>query len=96
MPPPLAAAYLFAGCVGCSLLGIYVTFSPVAVCPLYGAPGGSGELAILIRGQWGLTHRLDQQLGGLLMWVPACAIYLAAILATLTSWYHVPEPRRAA
>src|SRR4051794_21443498 len=43
LQPPLATAYLFAGCVGCSLLGIYVTFSPVAVCPLYVTPGGSGE-----------------------------------------------------
>jgi cytochrome c oxidase assembly factor CtaG len=95
LQPPLATAYLFAGCVGCSLLGIYVTFSPVAVCPLYVTPGGSGELVNLIRGEWGLTHRVDQQIGGLLMWVPACAIYLTAILATLSSWYRVPEPLRA-
>jgi putative membrane protein len=89
--PHVAAAYLFTGCLGCSLLGIYVTFSPVAVCPLYLAPVGSPELLGLIRDQWGLTHRMDQQVGGLLMWVPACVIYLGAILATLTRWYHVPD-----
>ena len=91
MQPHVAAGYLFSGCVGCSLLGIYITFSPVAVCPLYAAPAGSPELMALIRNEWGLTHRLDQQIGGLLMWVPACMVYLGAILASFSSWYQVPE-----
>jgi putative membrane protein len=94
--PHAAAGYLFAGCVGCSLLGIFVSFSPIAVCPLYAVPAGSPELVSLIREQWGLTHRIDQQIGGLLMWVPACMIYLGAILASLTSWYHVPDQTRTA
>jgi putative membrane protein len=92
MQPHVAAVYLFSGCVGCSLLGIYVTFSPVSVCPLYVAGGGgSAELMRLVHEQWGLTHRLDQQVGGLLMWIPACMVYLGAILATLSSWYRVPQ-----
>jgi cytochrome c oxidase assembly factor CtaG len=95
LPPYTAAIYLFSGCVGCSLLGIYITFSPVSVCPLYAAGGGSPELLHLIREQWGLTHRVDQQLGGLLMWVPACMVYLSAILAKLSSWYQVPLQRVA-
>lgn len=88
--PHLAAAYLFAGCLGCTLLGIYITFSPVSVCPMYIAPVGSNELISLIRERWGFSYRIDQQVGGLLMWVPACMIYLGAILASLKSWYHVP------
>jgi len=91
LPPYAAAGYLFSGCVGCSLLGIYITFSPVSVCPLYAVGGGSPELTRLIHEQWGLTHRIDQQIGGLLMWVPACMIYLGAILATFSNWYQVPE-----
>jgi putative membrane protein len=91
MPPHVAATDLFSGCIACSLLGIYITFSPVSVCPLYAAGGGSAELMRLVHQQWGLTHRLDQQVGGLLMWVPACMVYLGAILATLSSWYRVPE-----
>jgi cytochrome c oxidase assembly factor CtaG len=90
LPPYTAAVYLFSGCVGCSLLGIYITFSPVNVCPLYAAGGGSPELMHLVREQWGLTHRVDQQVGGLLMWVPACMVYLSAILAQFSSWYQVP------
>jgi cytochrome c oxidase assembly factor CtaG len=91
MSPDVAILYLFSGCVGCSLLGIYVTFSPVSVCPLYMVNGGSPELMRLVHEQWGLTHRLDQQIGGLLMWVPACMVYLSAILATFSSWYRAPE-----
>jgi putative membrane protein len=96
MPPHLAATYLFAGCVGCSLLGIYITFSPVSVCPLYANPTGSSDLLRLIREQWGFSHRVDQQVGGLLMWVPACMIYLLAILTKLSSWYHVSGPSESA
>jgi hypothetical protein len=90
--PQVSAGYLFAGCLGCTLLGIYVTFSPVSVCPLYS--GGAPALRNLIQHEWGITHRLDQQIGGLLMWVPACAVYLGAIIATLASWYRATSRDR--
>jgi putative membrane protein len=32
---------------------------------------------------WGLTQASDQQLGGLIMWVPGCSIFLAVTLFTL-------------
>jgi cytochrome c oxidase assembly factor CtaG len=44
-----------------------------------------------IRGNWGLTSDRDQQIGGLLMWIPMCAIYLAAILAQLARWHSSPQ-----
>jgi cytochrome c oxidase assembly factor CtaG len=90
MAPQVSVGYLFAGCLGCTLLGIYVTFSPVSICPLYSVPGGDPELRNLIQNEWGVTHRIDQQIGGLLMWVPACAVYLGAIMAALASWYRAP------
>jgi cytochrome c oxidase assembly factor CtaG len=90
MPPHIAAGYLFAGCLGCSLLGIYITFSPVSVCPLYGMATDSTGILDVVRQRWGFTHRIDQQVGGLLMWVPACVVYLSAILASLASWYRAP------
>ena len=96
LPHHAAALYLFSGCIGCSLLGIYITFSPISVCPLYAVEGGSPELSRLVHEQWGLTHRIDQQVGGLLMWVPACMVYLGAILATFSNWYAVPEQHVAA
>ena len=30
---------------------------------------------------------LDQQLAGLVMWVPCCTVYVGAIMATLAQWY---------
>jgi putative membrane protein len=42
----------------------------------------------LLRDEWGLTPAADQQLGGLMMWVPACVVYGAAILATLARYYR--------
>jgi cytochrome c oxidase assembly factor CtaG len=30
---------------------------------------------------------LDQQVAGLVMWVPCCTVYVAAIMATLAEWY---------
>jgi len=95
MPPHLAGAYLFSGCLGCTLLGIYITFSPISVCPLYSSGGSSPELMRLVHQQWGLSHRVDQEVGGLLMWVPACMVYLGAILARFSGWYQVPEGRLA-
>jgi putative membrane protein len=85
---PQAAMYLFSGCLGCTLLGIYITFSPISVCPLYNSPTGSIAILHLVRDQWGITHEMDQQLGGLLMWVPACIVYLCAILARFSSWHQ--------
>ena len=88
---PQAAMYLFSGCLGCTLLGIYITFSPISVCPLYDSPTGSTEILALVRNQWGITHEMDRQLGGLLMWVPACVVYLCAILARFASWYQTSD-----
>jgi cytochrome c oxidase assembly factor CtaG len=30
---------------------------------------------------------MDQQIGGLLMWVPCCLVYLTAIMAMFARWY---------
>jgi cytochrome c oxidase assembly factor CtaG len=90
-----AVMYLFSGCLGCTLLGIYITFSPISVCPLYNSPGGSAAILQLVHDQWGITHEMDQQLGGLLMWVPACLVYLCAILARFSSWHHAPDQGHA-
>ena len=41
--------------------------------------------------RWGLTPLADQQLAGVIMWVPAGAIYLAAGLALLAAWLRQAE-----
>jgi putative membrane protein len=76
---PLAAvSYLFSACVCCSMLGAFLTFGPVGLYPAYLNPPAQ------IRG---LDPKSDQQLGGLLMWVPGCFVYLSAILSTVMRWF---------
>ena len=86
---PLAGVvYLFGACVACTLLGIAVTLSPVQVCSVYANPSDTLGILSTLRQDWGLTPERDQQLGGLLMWVPDCVVYLLAILATLRRFYR--------
>ncbi len=86
--PMSAAVYLFSACLGCTLLGIYVTFTTVAVCPVFANPADRiGIMTSLYNA--GLTPAIDQQLGGLLMWVPPCSLYVAAIISVLCRWYSI-------
>jgi cytochrome c oxidase assembly factor CtaG len=96
MSPPGAVLYLFSACVACSILGILITFAPVSVCPIYAQPrADSSGIAKLIQVNWGFTPEKDQQIGGLLMWVPMCFVYLTAIIAQLARWFAYPVTRTA-
>jgi putative membrane protein len=96
LSPPGAVIYLFSACVACSILGILITFSPVSVCPIYTRPlvDRFGILNTL-RTTWGFTPEKDQQVGGLLMWVPMCLVYLGAIFAQIARWFAEPVPGRS-
>ena len=95
--PPGAVLYLFSACVACSILGILITFSPVSVCPIYAQrPAGELGIAKLIQVNWGFTPERDQQVGGLLMWVPMCLVYLSAIIAQFARWFAQPITRAPA
>jgi cytochrome c oxidase assembly factor CtaG len=86
---PLGAiGYLFSACAACSLLGIWITFAPLSVCPAFLHPTNPHGLLTFARNQCGLDSARDQQLGGLIMWVPACLIYFTAIMASLARWYR--------
>ncbi len=86
-----AVTYLFTACVACTILGISIALSPVEVCSVYGhATDPLGALP-LVRGKWGLTPTVDQQLGGLLMWVPGCTVYAGAILGIVARFYGAPH-----
>lgn len=43
-------------------------------------------------GRVGMSVLSDQQLAGVIMWVPAGGIYLVAALILLTRWIGEPEP----
>lgn len=92
LPPLGGVVYLFTACVACTLLGVAVSLSPVSVCPVYASPRDALGIMPMLRGELGLTCERDQQLGGLLMWVPACTVYLVAIMATLRRFYRVAAP----
>jgi cytochrome c oxidase assembly factor CtaG len=91
LSPPGAVLYLFSACVACSVLGIILTLSPVTVCSIY-MMQPKDPLGILntIHNGWGLTPERDQQIGGLLMWVPMCLIYLSAMFAQIGRWFAEP------
>jgi cytochrome c oxidase assembly factor CtaG len=74
LPALGAVAYLFSACVCCSLLGAFLTLGPSGLYPAY-------------VGYWGLDRRSDRQLGGMLMWVLGCFVYLSGILSTVLRWY---------
>jgi len=85
---PLAGMiYLFSACLGCTVLGIIITFAPVEVCSIYLHPVDRLGILPIIQDQWGLTPAKDQLLGGLLMWVPACLIYFCGILGLFAHWH---------
>jgi len=93
---PLAGiVYLFTACTACSVLGIILTFAPVSICPVYQNPVDRLGMLSTIRGDWGLTSDRDQQIGGLLMWVPMCGIYATAILVQLARWHSSPQPEQS-
>jgi putative membrane protein len=80
---PFAVVYLFTTAVHTSLLGALLTFSSRLWYPLYASRTAA----------WGLTPLQDQQLAGVIMWVPAGLTYLIATLAITGSWLKEPAPR---
>jgi putative membrane protein len=87
LQPLAAVSYLFSACVCCSLLGAFLTFGPVGLYPAYLNPNDKLGILPLLRDNWGLDPKSDQQLGGMLMWVPGCFVYLSGILSTVIRWY---------
>jgi putative membrane protein len=78
----LGFLYVFTTAVHSSILGALLTFAPTVWYPTYAATTAA----------WGLTPLEDQQLGGLLMWVPAGVLYVISALFLFTAWMHGPTP----
>ena len=77
----LGIIYFFTTALHGSAFGALLTFAREAWYPLY-----EGRTAA-----WGLTALQDQQFGGLVMWVPAGLVYLAAALIFLFLWVRASE-----
>jgi putative membrane protein len=78
-----AVLYLFTTALHSGLLGALLTFSTSVWYPGY---AGS-------RAWTGLTPLEDQQLGGLIMWVPACSLYLVIALLLFARWMQATGRR---
>jgi putative membrane protein len=81
----VATAYIFVTGIHSGALGALLTFAPKLVYPIYGP----------ITRQWGLDALEDQQLAGLIMWVPAGIILVVLGLALFTAWLAEAEKRVA-
>jgi putative membrane protein len=78
-----AVLYLFTTALHSSLLGALLTFARTVWYPVYNGTTLS----------WGLTPLEDQQLGGLIMWVPAGVVYIVAALALFAGFLRESENR---
>jgi cytochrome c oxidase assembly factor CtaG len=68
--------YLFTTALHNGLLGLLITVAGHVWYPAY---SGTTQW-------WGLTPLEDQQLGGLIMWIPAGVVYIVAALAFMAGW----------
>jgi cytochrome c oxidase assembly factor CtaG len=85
---PLGAfVYLSINTSLCSLLGIIFTVSDTPYYAGYAHPNDELGALSLIRDRWGLTQIADQKLGGALMWEPAGAIFLWAMMVVMLDWF---------
>jgi putative membrane protein len=78
-----AVLYLFTTSAHSGVLGALITFTGTVLYPAYNKTTAS----------WGLTALEDQQLGGLIMWVPAGLVYIVAGLALCAGWMRESERR---
>lgn len=81
----IAVLYLFTTAIHTSILGALLTFSNVIWYPAYSARTAA----------WGLTQLEDQQLGGLIMWVPAGLTYIIAGAWLMARWIRQSDIRAA-
>jgi cytochrome c oxidase assembly factor CtaG len=79
----LAVLYVFVTALHNVLLGALITCAPSLLYPIYAERTAA----------WGLTPMEDQQLGGLIMWIPAGIVYIAAALALFAGWLRASDRR---
>jgi len=80
-----AVLYLFTTSIHSGALGALLTVAGSVWYPSY----------IGLTASWGLTPLEDQQLGGLIMWIPAGLVYLIAGLALFVGWLKEADLRAA-
>jgi putative membrane protein len=79
----IGVLYVFSTAVHSSILGALLTFGNQVWYPIY-----AGRTRI-----WDLTPLQDQQLGGLIMWIPAGVVFIVVGLAMFAAWLGESERR---
>lgn len=74
--PGLAVLYLFTTSIQTMFLGVFMALSPTVWYPIY---AGRTE-------RWGLKLLEDQQLAGMIMWMPACTTYVIVAIFLFIHW----------
>ncbi len=77
--------YLFLSGMPSVLLGAGLTFSPPLYAPYIAAPR-----------VWGISAATDQQLGGLIMWVPVSISYIVVMSVLFIRWMQQQEAKQLA
>ena len=88
-----AVLYLSSACVFCSLLGLLITFAPAGTYTSYIVNNDANGFSSIIRNYLKISLASDQQMGGLIMWVPCCFIYLSASTIILIKWFQKEDLR---
>ena len=78
-----AVIYMFATAMHSGVLGALLTVAPY---PWY-------RDYLTTTSSWGYTPLEDQQVAGLIMWIPASIVFLVAGLAFLAAWLRESERR---
>ena len=79
-----AFAYVFTTALHTSVLGALITFTGRLWYPIY-----AGRTA-----PWHLSPMEDQQLGGLIMWIPCGVVFVIVGLAMFAAWIGESERRQ--
>ena len=79
----IAIVYLLTTAIHTGVLGALITFAPVPLYRTYAETTAS----------WGLTPLEDQQLGGLIMWVPAGLVFVLVGLFLFSRWLDASARR---
>ena len=77
--------YLFLSGMPSVLLGAGLTFTPPLYAPYIAAPR-----------IWGISAATDQQLGGLIMWVPVSIFYIVIMSILFIRWMLQQEAKQQA
>lgn len=80
--PVKGVVYLFSACVSCSVLGLYVTFMGSSASMAEAIP-----VFTTLRNPIPMSVRTDQEIAGLMMWVPGCILYVTSSIEILLPWY---------